>query len=195
MLLSMTCCCSCCCYREARAGTLCDLLSWRRVSLVTRTTAADSTRSPHARYSTTNHPACTRLLLCVARLSLTFFTRSGAHGLAAVWILAKYGIIFPSLGGYSQVCSRTTSRCCCCCYRGVRTATPRDLILPPSAHTVRVPAVILPPRDSFLKHHRLHGIFGCPCSSRTRPAPVITIGEFRRCRHCIPPCCASGGLR
>ena len=98
----------------------------------------------------------------------------------------------------------------CCCDRGVRTATPRDLKHPLPLHTARASTAILPPQDRsccctspflctrqgcprlysppqdvsycspVLKRHRLHGIFGCPSSSRTRPAPVVTIGKFRR---------------
>ena len=59
------------------------------------------------------------------------------------------------------------------------------LLYPLPLSTAGVSTAILPLQDisccsPFLNCHRLHGIFGSPGSSRTRPASVVTVGAFRR---------------
>ena len=64
------------------------------------------------------------------------FTRSGVHGLATrVASRQTHVYAFPRFANNSSyMLPRTTfrrrRRCCCCCYRGVRTATPHDMIYP-----------------------------------------------------------------
>ena len=59
-------------------------------------------------------------------------------------------------------------------------ASPRDLIYPLPRLAPRVPAVSYTPAAELqlLLLHRFHGILAVP--RRTRLAPVVTIGVFRR---------------
>ena len=89
------CCCCCCCYREVRAAMSRDLLLCRRVSL--RKYAADSTRSPRARYLH-HKPPDSRVHATVSHDFPPPLTRSGTHGLATVCLLSRNAqTCFPSL--------------------------------------------------------------------------------------------------